>query len=388
MQGRRHRTAGRLPPRPRGARRLRHRRRAPLQRPLRRAAAGALLAGAQRAQPEPLLQSAVRSRPARLAGPLPPADQRLLLRGESASTAPTWSSPPGSARSASPATRSRRCASPACCSACGGGAAASDPARLRRRRPLRHLRHPPLHDRRARPTTATPTTSRSATSASSSDCCAPPTGRADQGRVPAHAAVGHRVLLGLRPARPGRPADADPRPLDGRGAAHRLARRRQPLLLVQPARPGAEPEPPVQRNARVRPLLPRRDARRRRPQAPALRLPLPLRRLRAGGRDPVLGTHAEQPRRPGRDPAPARRPLAHRCARPRRWRRDLQGRRDRLRPPQARLRPRPSTAARPRSLSRCVPSRTSTSRPSAEHSPRPCARRAGVQGGVPCRTCW
>ena len=61
---------------------LRHRCGHPLQRPLRGPAAGALLAGPQRAQPEPLLQPPVRRRQGGVGAALPQAGQRVLLRGE------------------------------------------------------------------------------------------------------------------------------------------------------------------------------------------------------------------------------------------------------------------------------------------------------------------
>ena len=77
---------------------------------------------------------------------------------------------------------------------------------------------PPVHDRRADPRRRSQRrrAGRSRQAADAADGGRPR--RQDQGAVPAHAALDHRVLLGLEPARPRRPADEDRDALDGRSA--------------------------------------------------------------------------------------------------------------------------------------------------------------------------
>ena len=126
----------------------------------------------------------------------------------------------------------------------GGKHPPSGRRRLRRGRPLRHLRHPPIYDRRAHPRRRRQRRRdrRSGQAAEPAQRRRP--GGQDQGRVPPHAAVDHRVLLGLQAARLRRTAVQDPRSLGRRGDAQRLVGGRHDILLVQPARlppPAARP---------------------------------------------------------------------------------------------------------------------------------------------------
>ena len=250
-------------PRPDRAGAIRDRRRPPLQRRLRRPAAGQVLAGPERAQPQPLLLPPVRHRrQGALARPLPSR----------------WSTPS--------TARSRR-------------STRSQPRDRRRPRPDRRAEvddradavrpRTALHDRAAR-TRSRPraTARRRATSTSSRSSptrpAARPTkggtndvqlgdlgeaadaaggrrqGRPDQGRLQAHAALGHRVLLGLETARPRRPADGRSRPAGSpRLCTKRGAAGVSHFFWYSLRDDARHDRPAIQRDARVRPLLPRRQ---------------------------------------------------------------------------------------------------------------------------------
>ncbi len=117
---------------------------------------------------------------------------------------------------------------------------------LRRRRPLRRLRHPSLHDRRADPRRRRQRCRARRPEEADDAARRRRPRRTDQGHVQAHAALDHGALLGLEPAGPGRTADEDREPLGRRSALSLVERRGRILLLVQPARLRAGTEPALQ----------------------------------------------------------------------------------------------------------------------------------------------
>ncbi len=340
-----------LRPGPGGARRLRHGGRAPLQRQLRRAAPGPYWQGLN----EPNLSLFFYPQ---YDGdkPVSPHLYRTLINAFYAAIKAVDSSnmviAAGLGPIAVPQIHDRPDAlHPPAALHDGAQAPRADEGELRRRRPLRHLRHPPLHDRRAHPRRWDRTTSSSATWRSCRRCCGPPTGP-DGSR----AAFAHTPLWITEFSWDSKPPDPGGLPMKilTRWTAEALYRAWrvgvEPFLLVQPAGRPLRTEPPLQRNPPVRPLFPRADASpktsRRKSSTPSGSPSSPTRARRA--------SPSGAARRPAAAAGSSIQILkgGHWRTRRRRARRrggHLQGRhRQPLRPQQDAEPPEPSTTARPR----------------------------------------